>query len=106
MALRITKPNANVALAYSKGDAGCLVNASGIVALSDGDLPVNFIRYLLSHEVQSYLAREAYEIPLVQGVEQPQGLANLSTLSPPEMDLRKLADLRPTLNLMREVGVL
>ncbi|MCP3703719.1 MAG: ABC transporter substrate-binding protein, partial [Alteromonas sp.] len=44
--------------------------------------------------------------PLVQGVEQPQGLADLSTLSPPEMDLRKLADLRPTLNLMREVGVL
>ena len=104
--LKSGKPNANVALAYSKSDAGCLVNASGIVALSDGDLPVNFIRYLLSHEVQSYLAREAYEIPLVQGVEQPQGLADLSTLSPPEMDLRKLADLRPTLNLMREVGVL
>ncbi|CAB9492212.1 extracellular solute-binding protein [Alteromonas macleodii] len=104
--LKSGKPNANVALAYSKGDAGCLVNASGIVALSDGDLPVNFIRYLLSHEVQSYLAREAYEIPLVQGVEPPQGLAELSTLSPPEMDLRKLADLRPTLNLMREVGVL
>lgn len=104
--LKSGKPNANVALAYSKNDAGCLVNASGIVALSDGDLPVNFIRYLLSQEVQSYLAREAYEIPLVQGVEQPSGLASLSTLSPPEMDLRKLANLRPTLNLMREVGVL
>lgn len=104
--LKSGKPDANVALAYTKNDAGCLVNASGIVALSDGDLPVNFIRYLLTHEVQSYLAREAYEIPLVEDVAQPEGLASLSTLTPPAMDLRNLADLRPTLNLMRDVGVL
>lgn len=104
--LKSGKPDANVALAYTKNDAGCLVNASGIVALSDGDLPVNFIRYLLTNEVQSYLAREAYEIPLVQDVAQPEGLASLSTLTPPAMDLRNLADLRPTLNLMRDVGVL
>ena len=104
--LKSGKPNATVDLAYTKNDAGCLVNASGIVALSEGALPVNFIRYLLSYEVQSYLAREAYEIPLVQDVPSPEGLASLSTLSPPEMDLRKLADLRPTLNLMRDVGVL
>ena len=104
--LKSGKPDANVALAYTKNDAGCLVNASGIVALSDGDLPVNFIRYLLTHEVQSYLDREAYEIPLVQDVAQPEGLASLSTLTPPAMDLRNLADLRPTLNLMRDVGVL
>ncbi len=104
--LKSGKPDANVALAYTKNDAGCLVNASGIVALSDGDLPVNFIRYLLTHEVQSYLAREAYEIPLVQDVAQPEGLASLSTLTPPAMDLRNLADLRPTVNFMRDVGVL
>lgn len=104
--LKSGKPDANVALAYTKNDAGCLVNASGIVALSGGDLPVNFIRYLLTHEVQSYLAREAYEIPLVEDVAQPEGLASLSTLTPPAMDLRNLADLRPTLNLMRDVGVL
>lgn len=104
--LKSGKPDANVALAYTNNDAGCLVNASGIVALSEGDLPVNFIRYLLTHEVQSYLAREAYEIPLVQDVAAPEGLASLSSLSPPELDLRKLADLRPTLNMMRDVGVL
>ena len=104
--LKAGKPNANVALAYTQNDAGCLVNASGIVALSEGDLPVNFIRYLLSREVQGYLASEAYEIPLVQGVTPPQGLPALSEISPPDMDLRKLADLRPTLNLMRKVGVL
>lgn len=104
--LKAGKPDANVDLAFTRNDAGCLVNASGIVALSDGDLPVNFIRYLLSYEVQSYLANQAYEIPLVNEVRAPDGLPVLSSLSPPDIDLRKLADLRPTLNLMREVGVL
>lgn len=104
--LKSGKPDANVALAFTNNDAGCLVNASGILALKEGDLPVNFIRYLLSREVQSYLAKEAYEIPLVNDVPAPEGLPAISSLSPPDMDLRKLADLRPTLNLMRKVGIL
>ncbi|MCW8128075.1 extracellular solute-binding protein [Microbulbifer halophilus] len=104
--LKSGKPDASVDLAFSNDDAGCLVNASGILALSEGDLPVNFIRYLLSREVQSYLASEAYEIPLVEGVAAPQGLPPLDRISPPEVDLTRLADLRPTLDLMRSVGVL
>ena len=104
--LKAGKPDANVELAFTKNDAGCLVNASGILALSEGDLPVNFIRYLLTREVQSYLASEAYEIPLVAGVPMPAGLPPLNTISPPEMNLTRLANLRPTLDLMRDVGVL
>lgn len=104
--LKSGKPDAKVDLAFTNNDAGCLVNASGILALSDGDLPINFIRYLLTREVQSYLASEAYEIPLVEGVKPPAGLPPLSRVSPPKVDLTKLADLRPTLNLMRRVGVL
>lgn len=104
--LRSGKPDAKVDLAFTNNDAGCLVNASGILALSEGDLPINFIRYLLTREVQSYLATEANEIPLVDGVAPPQGLPPLSTISPPELDLTLLADLRPTLDLMRDVGVL
>ncbi len=100
------KPDARVDLAFTNNDAGCLVNASGIVALGEGDLPINFIRYLLTREVQSYLAREAYEIPLVSGVEPPQGLPPLNEISPPAVDLTRLADLRPTLDLMRDAGVL
>ncbi|WP_078084241.1 extracellular solute-binding protein [Microbulbifer mangrovi] len=104
--LKSGKPDAKVDLAFTNNDAGCLVNASGIVALSEGDLPINFIRYLLTREVQSYLASEAYEIPLVDGVKPPAGLPALSAVSPPKVDLTELADLRPTLNLMRRVGVL
>ncbi|MGL6162189.1 ABC transporter substrate-binding protein [Microbulbifer sp.] len=104
--LKAGKPDAKVDLAFTKGDAGCLVNASGVLALSEGDLPINFIRYLLTREVQSYLASEAYEIPLVNGVKPPAGLPPLGRISPPEVDLTRLADLRPTLNLMRNAGVL
>lgn len=104
--LKAGKPDANVDLAFTNNDAGCLVNASGILALKEGDLPVNFIRYLLTREVQSYLAEEACEIPLVNGVMPPEGLPKLNTINPPQIDLTRLADLRPTIDLMRNVGVL
>lgn len=104
--LKSGKPDARVDLAFTRNDAGCLVNASGILALSEGELPVNFIRYLLSKEVQTYLAEQAYEIPLVDGVKPPQGLPDMALISPPDIDLTKLADLRPTIDLMRNVGIL
>ncbi|MEO2268472.1 ABC transporter substrate-binding protein [Pseudoalteromonas pernae] len=104
--LKAGKPDAKLDLAFTKNDAGCLVNASGILALNKDPLASNFMRYLLSKEVQGYLAREAYEIPLINGVEQPQGLPTLTSLAPPKVDLTQLADLRPTLDLMRNNGVL
>lgn len=104
--LKAGKPDANLELAFTKNDAGCLVNASGIVALKAGALQFNFIRYLLSEEVQSYLAQEAYEIPLVEGIEMPAGIPRLTEITPPKLDLTQLADLRPTLRLMRQTRVL
>ncbi len=104
--LKAGKPDANVALAFTNNDAGCLVNASGILALGENPAAVTFIRYLLTREVQSYLAEEAYEIPLVDGVAMPQGLPPLASVQPPKIDLTQLADLRPTLDLMRDAGVL
>lgn len=104
--LKSGKPDADLALAFTNNDAGCLVNASGVLALNDSDTATNFIRYLLSREVQSYLATEAYEIPLIKGIPTPQGLADMNTITPPQIDLTDLADLRPTLKLMRDVGVL
>lgn len=104
--LKAGKPEARVALAFTRGDAGCLVNASGVLTLRDDALAVDFLRYLLTREVQSYLAAEAYEIPLVAGVAPPPGLPPLSALAPPDVDLRRLADLQPTLELLRDVGVL
>ncbi|MEM9174170.1 MAG: ABC transporter substrate-binding protein [Myxococcota bacterium] len=104
--LRSGKPDAKVGLAFTREDAGCLLNASGIVSLVDSSLAMDFIRYLLTIEAQSFLASEAYEIPLIAGSPPPPGLPALSTLHPPDVDLTRLADLRPTLDLMRSAGVL
>ena len=104
--LKSGKPDAKLDLAFTQNDAGCLVNASGVLALNDDPLATNFMRYLLSKEVQGYLASEAYEIPLVNGITQPEGLPSLANISPPKVDLTQLADLRPTIELMRSSGVL
>ena len=82
------------------------MNASGATILRESELAVNFVRHLLTREVQSYLAREAYEIPLVAGVPAPEGLPPLAELKPPQVDLERLADLQPTLTLLRRAGVL
>jgi len=104
--LKAGQPEAAVAMAFTRGDAGCLLNASGIVALRPGRTAINFIRYLLTREVQSWLAAEAYEIPMIAGASMPAGLPPLEDIKPPELDLTRLADLRPTLDLMRDAGVL
>lgn len=104
--LKQGQPDAQVDLAFTRGDAGCLLNASGAAILRESELAVNFVRHLHTAEVQSYLAREAFEIPLVAGIPAPEGLPALTTLEPPRVDLERLADLRPTLALLRRAGVL
>lgn len=104
--LKQGKPDVPVDLAFTRNDAGCLVNASGAAVLSASELATGFVAHLLTREVQSYLAREAFEIPLVAGVAPPKGLPPLASLAPPRVDLEKLADLRPTLALLRRAGVL
>lgn len=104
--LRQGQPEAPVALHFTRNDAGCLVNASGVAVLGEGPAPMDFIRHLLTREVQGFLAREAFELPLVPGVAPPPGVPALSEIQPPRLDLTRLADLRPTLDLMRDAGVL
>ena len=104
--LKQGKPEAPVELKFTPGDAGSLLNASGAAMFNDSAPAVGFVRHLLTEEVQSYLAREAYEIPLVAGVPSPDGLPPVAEIAPPEVDLERLADLQPTLALLRETGVL
>ncbi|WP_404383771.1 substrate-binding domain-containing protein [Caenispirillum salinarum] len=104
--LKQGKPEADVGITFTRDDAGSLMNTSGVVLLREGDLQVDFIRYLLSKEVQSYLSREAFEIPMVPGVPTPGALPPQDDLHPPKIDLTRLSDVQPTLDLLRETGVL
>jgi len=104
--LKQGQPEAQVALALTEHDAGSLLNASGVVILKPSPLAEGFVRHLLTREVQGFLASQAYEIPLVAGIAAPVGLPPAAEIKPPQIDLERLADLRPTLDLLRRTGVL
>ncbi|MCH6256504.1 extracellular solute-binding protein [Puniceicoccaceae bacterium K14] len=104
--LKKGRPDAPLALGFTHNDAGCLLNASGVVLMKSRPETHLFLRYLLTKEVQSYLSREAYEIPLVAGLEPPKGLPPISEIKPPKVDLDKLANMKPTLALLRDTGIL
>lgn len=107
--LKQAKPDAPLDLAFTTGDAGSLINASGALVLGSSTkqtLATDFIRHFLTDEVQAFLAEEAYEYPLVPGVEPPGPLPPIEELNPPDIDLTRLAEVRPTLTILREEGVL
>jgi iron(III) transport system substrate-binding protein len=94
---------------FDAGDPGSLINVAGI-GLIDGadaaDAALAFADYLLSEEGQEYFASETFEYPLVEGVAAPEGLVPLSEIGHPDIELGDLADLRGTLDLLAEAGLL
>lgn len=91
------------------GAAGGLINIAGVALLNASDNDDNalqFIRFLLSKEGQTYFREETSEYPVAAGVEARPELIPLADLNPPSLALTSLADLEGTLNLLREVGAL
>ena len=71
----------------------------------DTDAALAFADYLLSDEAQEYFATQTFEYPLIEGVAAPEGLVPLNEISHPDIELGDLADLRGTLDLLSEVGL-
>lgn len=110
-ALRVqaARPDAPIDLAFTSGDAGALVNTSGIGVLNDTNrtqVATRFVRHLLSAEAQEFFATRTFAYPMVPGVPPAGDLPTIDELEPPDIDLAALSDLEPTLDLMRDVGVL
>lgn len=94
---------------FESGDVGSLVNAAGLAVLKTTDQPSDaekFVEYMLSTEAQQYLTEEFYEYPLVKGIPVSQNQKPLEELSPPDMDLTKLADIEGTIALLQKAGLL
>ncbi|WP_340817723.1 iron ABC transporter substrate-binding protein [Methanolobus sp. WCC4] len=94
---------------YTKGDAGSIINVAGVGILDtveDRELSEQFIERLLSLESQQYFAGETFEYPLISGVDVEGGQKPLSDINTPDIDLSDLDDLKGTLDLLNEVGVL
>ncbi len=110
-ALRVKtgRENAPLDLAFTKGDAGALVNVSGaeiIEGTDNQDLAMNFVRHLVSAEAQEFFATRTFAYPTIPGVQPVGGLPAIDELQPPDIDLAKLADTEGTVDLLRETGIL
>jgi iron(III) transport system substrate-binding protein len=102
-------PNFPVAIHHTRKDAGALINAAGVAVLKTTDQQSDaekFVAYLLSPTAQQFLTRQFYEYPLVNGIPVSQKQVPLSQLQPPQLDLSQLSDLKGTLGLLQEAGLL
>lgn len=94
---------------YTNGDPGGLVNVAGVgvlVTSRASDAALALVDYLLSEPAQRYFAEQTFEYPLLEGVPAHADLPPLASLNPPALDLSDLDDLKGTLALLQEVGLL
>lgn len=96
---------------FAPGDPGSLINVAGYGILEgdeteESEAAIAFLDFLLSEQAQTYFATETFEYPLAAEVAAPEGLQPLTEIGSPEIDLGNLADLRGTLELLAEVGLL
>lgn len=96
---------------FEKGDLGnlALVTGAGVLQTSDQSAEAQrFLQFLLSEQAQAFAANRVNEYPVVSGTEVPDYMVPVDsalTLSP-EFELEKLQNMDPTLDLLREVGLL
>lgn len=106
----ITKdPKFPVAIHHTRGDAGALINVAGLAVLKTTDQKTDaekFVAYMLSPDVQKFLTQKFYEYPLVKGIPVSQKQIPLNQLQSPQLDLSKLSDIKGTLSLIQEAGLL
>jgi len=96
---------------FDDGDVGNLVNVAGAGITTHSERreeALEFLRYLLSAEAQTYFTQEVFEYPTVEGIEPHPQLVQLDGLlaASPDLDLDLLEDLDGTLQLLREAGAL
>jgi iron(III) transport system substrate-binding protein len=94
---------------FAAGDPGSLINVAGVGLIEGADnteAAIAFADYLLSDEAQEYFATETFEYPLIGEVAAPEGLVPLNEIGDPDIELGELADLRGSLELLTEVGLI
>jgi iron(III) transport system substrate-binding protein len=109
MRVKNQRPDAPIDLAFTGNDAGALVDVAGALRIRGTEkagLVNGFLRHLLSAEAQEFFATVSFAYPMIREVEPVGGLPTIDELDPPEIDLAELSNLEPTLDVMREAGVL
>lgn len=94
---------------FPNGDIGAFVITASVAVLGSSEHvseAQRFIEYLLAEEAQAYFATETFEYPLVTGVPAHEDLPPLEDLDKPDVDLQGLSDLRATVQMIQESGLL
>ncbi len=94
---------------FDNGDLGGIFLVAGAAILDTAKSKPNaekFLAYLLEKSAQQYFADNTHEYPLIQGVPPEKNLPALSTLKTPNIDLSDLGDLKGSLELMRQTGII
>ncbi len=91
------------------GDPGALVNVAGTGILSTAKhkpAAEQFVQFLLSDVAQRYFAEQTYEYPVVPSIPLDPELPALDEIQSPQLDLSKINDLKGTLQLLQDLGIL
>jgi iron(III) transport system substrate-binding protein len=94
---------------FTNGDIGGLFLVAGVAIINTSEhqeAAQKFVEYMLSPFAQEYVAKNDHEYPLVQGVAADPDLPAVSSIKPPQIDLSNLNDLKGSLELMRQAGIL
>jgi len=107
---RRTDPEIKAANYYfPQESAGNLVNVAGAGILDTSrnkPAALEFLRFLLSADSQTFFAEKTGEYPLSGAIPAGSDLRPLENFSAPSIDLDELEDLESTLELIHEAGVL
>jgi iron(III) transport system substrate-binding protein len=91
------------------GDVGALVNVAGAGVLVSSDkreAAEELVAFMLSDEEQQFFVETTKEYPVVAGIAGPADLPPLGSIEQPGVNLNDLDDLRGTLDLIEQAGVL
>jgi iron(III) transport system substrate-binding protein len=94
---------------FKNGDPGSLVNVAGAGIISSSknqEAAARFVQFLVSETAQKYFTDKTFEYPLIASVQPNSILPALGELQTPNLDLSKLNDLKGTLQLLQDLGIL
>lgn len=94
---------------YRGGELGGLLNVAGvgIIKGTDDEVAANaFVDFMLSQTAEQYYATDAFEIPLIKGVELPKGVPTADELTVPGLDVRQFEQLDDARRLLTDVGII
>lgn len=94
---------------YLNGDIGGLINVAGVGVIADSgqeEVATYAVDALLGELAQTYFAEETSEYPLASGVSPSADLPPLDEYVIPDINLNDLDDLRGTVDLLTDLGLI